>query len=33
MAEGTVLANGITLWYETFGEPTDPALVLIAGLG
>lgn len=33
MAQGTVQANGITLWYETFGDPTDPALVLVAGLG
>jgi pimeloyl-ACP methyl ester carboxylesterase len=33
MAEGTVAANGITLWYETFGDPADPALVLIMGLG
>lgn len=28
-----VLANGIELEYETFGHETDPALVLIAGLG
>src|SRR6266508_2517056 len=33
MAEGTVAANGITLWYETFGDPADPALVLVAGVG
>src|SRR5579883_2442743 len=33
MAEGTAQANGITLWYETFGNPEDPALVLITGLG
>jgi len=33
MAEGTVEANGITLWYETFGEQADPALVLIMGTG
>jgi len=33
MGEGTVAANGITLWYETFGDPGDPALILIMGLG
>ena len=32
MPEGTVAANGISLWYETFGNPTDSALVLISGL-
>ena len=26
-------ANGIELCYETFGSPTDPAIVLIMGLG
>jgi pimeloyl-ACP methyl ester carboxylesterase len=26
-------ANGIELEYDTFGDPTDPALVLIMGLG
>ncbi|HXT05522.1 MAG TPA: alpha/beta hydrolase [Roseiarcus sp.] len=26
-------ANGLTLCYQTFGSPTDPALVLIMGLG
>lgn len=31
MAEGTIQANSITLWYETFGIPIDPALVLIMG--
>jgi pimeloyl-ACP methyl ester carboxylesterase len=33
MAEGTVQANAITLWYETLGDAADPALVLIMGLG
>src|SRR5687768_4986463 len=32
MANGTVSANGLTLWYETFGAPTDPAIILIMGL-
>ncbi len=27
------LANGIELCFDTFGEPTDPALLLIMGLG
>ena len=27
------LRNGITLCYETFGEPTDPTALLIMGLG
>ena len=26
-------ANGIDLWFETFGEDDDPALLLVAGLG
>jgi pimeloyl-ACP methyl ester carboxylesterase len=29
----TAAVNGIELWYETLGEPEDPALLLIAGLG
>src|SRR5439155_26262945 len=33
MSEGTVTANGIRIWYETFGDPSDPALLLIMGLG
>jgi len=33
MAKGTVQANDITLWYESFGDRNDPALVLIMGLG
>lgn len=28
-----VLANGIQIEYETFGEPSSPALLLIAGIG
>ena len=28
-----VSANGIELAYETFGSPTDPAVVLVMGLG
>jgi hypothetical protein len=31
MPEGTVAVNGTSLWYETFGNPTDSALVLING--
>src|SRR5687767_13871161 len=26
-------ANGIELYYETFGDPSDPALLLVMGLG
>jgi pimeloyl-ACP methyl ester carboxylesterase len=33
MAAGTAAANGITLWYESFGDSADPALVLIMGVG
>ena len=29
----TVPANGITIDYETYGDPSDPALLLIHGLG
>ncbi len=29
----TATANGITICYETFGNPEDPALLLIMGLG
>lgn len=29
----TVQANGIEIAYETFGNPTDPAVVLVMGLG
>ena len=33
MAETTVTANGIRLWYETFGSASDPPVLLIMGLG
>lgn len=29
----TATANGITLFYDTFGKATDPALLLVMGLG
>jgi len=29
----TVFANGIQIEYETFGEPSSPSLLLIAGIG
>ena len=31
MAEGIVKANGIDIWYETFGDPSHPTVLLIAG--
>ena len=31
MGEGTVTANGIRVWYEDFGNDTDPHVVLIMG--
>ncbi|MET3423150.1 pimeloyl-ACP methyl ester carboxylesterase [Actinoplanes tereljensis] len=31
MAE--VRANGVDIWYETVGNPADPALLLVMGLG
>ncbi|MGW4475441.1 alpha/beta fold hydrolase [Nonomuraea sp. NPDC004354] len=31
--ERMVEANGIRLWCETFGDPADPALLLVMGLG
>nr|WP_283136163.1 alpha/beta hydrolase [Rhizohabitans arisaemae] len=31
--ERIVDANGIRLWCETFGDPADPALLLVMGLG
>ncbi len=31
MGAGIVTANGIELWYEDFGEATDPHVVLIMG--
>jgi pimeloyl-ACP methyl ester carboxylesterase len=33
MTERTAAANGIEIAYETFGEPENPALLLIMGLG
>ncbi len=33
MAERRITANGIELACETFGDPADPALVLVMGLG
>ena len=29
----TASANGLQLAYETFGQPSDPAMLLIMGLG
>ncbi|SDI45073.1 esterase [Sinosporangium album] len=31
--ERTVEVNGIHLWCETFGDPADPAILLVMGLG
>lgn len=31
--QGTVKANGIGVYYETFGNPNDPTVLLIMGLG
>src|SRR4051794_28420486 len=28
-----IMANGMTISYETFGDPSDPALLLVMGLG
>ena len=33
MTERLASANGIELAYETFGDPADPPLVLVMGLG
>ncbi|MEX0783073.1 MAG: alpha/beta hydrolase [Dehalococcoidia bacterium] len=33
MATGIAKANGIDICYETFGNPSDPALLLVMGLG
>ena len=33
MAEETASANGIEIVYETIGDPTDPPLLLVMGLG
>ncbi len=32
-SQGTVKVNGIDIYYETFGDPNDPAVLLIMGLG
>ena len=32
-AHGTVDTNGVTLAWEAFGSPTDPAVLLVMGLG
>ena len=31
MGEGTVSANGVRIWYEDFGDPADPDVLLIMG--
>ncbi len=31
MAEGKVPANGIDVWFESFGNPSDPAVLLVMG--
>jgi pimeloyl-ACP methyl ester carboxylesterase len=33
MGEGKIKANGIELWYEDFGNPSDPAVLMIMGAG
>ena len=33
MTEKYINANGIDLAYEEFGDPTDPVMLLIMGLG
>jgi pimeloyl-ACP methyl ester carboxylesterase len=33
MSSGTVTANGIQLYHETFGNRDDPAIILVNGLG
>jgi pimeloyl-ACP methyl ester carboxylesterase len=33
MAEGTATTNGIDIVYETIGDPSDPPLLLVMGLG
>ncbi|NLD37957.1 MAG: alpha/beta hydrolase [Desulfatiglans sp.] len=33
MGEGKVKANNIEIWYEEFGESTNPAVLLIMGAG
>ena len=31
MPEGTVRANGMDIWYETFGDPSHPTVMLVPG--
>jgi pimeloyl-ACP methyl ester carboxylesterase len=31
MGEGTVVVNGVRLWWEDFGDPANPHVVLIVG--
>lgn len=31
MSEGKVRANNIDIWYEYFGNPSNPAVLLIMG--
>jgi pimeloyl-ACP methyl ester carboxylesterase len=31
MADGTVSANGVRIWYEDFGDPADPDVILLVG--
>ena len=33
MSEQIAQANGIAIAYETFGDPSDPPLLLVMGLG
>jgi len=33
MTERIVKANGIDIWCEDFGDPADPALLLVMGAG
>jgi len=33
MSEGKAIVNGIDIWYETFGRPADPTVLLIRGAG
>jgi pimeloyl-ACP methyl ester carboxylesterase len=32
-SQGTIKSNGIDIYYESFGNPNDPAVLLIMGLG
>ena len=33
MGEGKLTANGIEIWYEDFGNPNNPAVLMIMGAG